>query len=244
MRRPDGKVHWSDLKNIGRSPAHYLESLKREFVATPAMRLGTAIHTLVLGGGAVAVFDAERRGNAWKDFQAENTNKLILTPKEHTQCLNAAHAVMAHDGAMRLLTGKRERPIAWERAGFECAGTPDVAGPDYVTELKTTTNAEPNWFMRHARGLGYTGQLAWYRNALKVPKAFCVAVEVKAPHAVTVFQLTEEALDEGDRLAVKYLEQLRVCEDSGVWQAYSDAIVQFDAMNSELIFDEEEEAAQ
>jgi PDDEXK-like domain of unknown function (DUF3799) len=243
MRELDNRVHWSTLKNIGRSPAHYIEALRSSREQSAAMRFGSAVHSIVLGGGStIAVWERDRRGNEWKCFEEDNRGKLILTAKEHADVIRAAHAVMSHDGAMRLLTGRREQRIEWTRNGVECAGTPDVVGAEYITELKTTTNAEPNWFMRHAKQMGYVGQLAWYAHAAKRTRGAIVAVESKAPFAVTLFIASERIIEEGDKLCTKYLELFKQCEASGLWGAYSDAPVEFEATEYDLDFGEEEAA--
>lgn len=242
-REPDNRVHWSTLKNIGRSPAHYIEALHTKREQSAAMRFGSAVHAIVLGGGSsIAVWERERRGNEWKCFEEDNRGKLILTAKEHADVIRAAHAVMSHDGAMRLLTGRREQRIEWTRNGVECAGTPDVVGAEYLTELKTTQNAEPAWFMRHAKQMGYIGQLAWYAHAAKRDRGAIVAVESKAPFAVTVFLVSERVLEEGHKLCSKYLETFKQCEAAGTWPAYSECPIEFEATDYDLIFDNEEAA--
>ena len=48
-RREEG-VNQSSLKKILESPAHYQAALKNKLVPTPAMKMGTALHSLVLDG--------------------------------------------------------------------------------------------------------------------------------------------------------------------------------------------------
>jgi hypothetical protein len=231
------------LKHIVRSPAHYLEALRNPPKETAAMRFGTALHAAVLGGGGIAVWEGDRRGNEWKCFEEDNRDKLILKTNEHKVVMAAAHAVMTHKEATRVLTGRREVSMTWQRDGRKCGGRIDVIGADFVTELKATTCAEPEWFQRHARSMGYVAQLSWYLAATKKLRGHIVAVEMKPPHAVTVFELTAECIEQGDRQITRWLETLRLCEESNVWPAYTQALVPFHAADDvNLIIDEEEAA--
>jgi hypothetical protein len=61
-------VHFSRLKMMQLSPAHFRAAdARRE--ESPAMRMGTLIHALVLGG-EVVVYDGKRTGAPWKAFKA------------------------------------------------------------------------------------------------------------------------------------------------------------------------------
>lgn len=59
-------VHFSRLKLMAQSPAHYAA---RPHVETRSVSLGAAIHTLALGGDLI-VYDGERRGLDWAGFKA------------------------------------------------------------------------------------------------------------------------------------------------------------------------------
>lgn len=234
------ELHFSQLKHIDKSAQHYLYALKNPPEQTAVMRFGTAVHTAVLGGGAIAVWEGDRRGNAWKCFEEDHRDQLILTTKEHKLIMGAAHAVMSNDDAMRALEGKREVKLTWDYAGRKCGGRIDVVGSECVTELKATTCAEPNWFQRHGRTLGYPAQVRWYMHAVKKAKGNIVAVEMKPPHLVTVLPLTEECLLQAQRQLTTWLEKLRLCEESNVWPGYSQCPVPYQAADDvDLIFDEE-----
>lgn len=61
-----GALHFSRLKLMAMSPAHFRAGSKR---ATREMGLGTLIHALILGGDAI-VYDGERKGAGWAAFKA------------------------------------------------------------------------------------------------------------------------------------------------------------------------------
>ena len=231
-------VRWSYLRELRRSPAHYLHALTAERLETPAMRLGTAVHSLVFGQENFDVWTGTRCGKDWDLFKAEHDGRTILTNDEAVTAGNIAAAVTASPLAVRVLTGDQERRIHWTEAGRACAGTPDVIGAGFLADLKTTADASPERFPFQARKMGYHGQLCWYRNGYGHTigtdgsdlDLYIVAVESKPPHPVTVFQLTPSAIDMGERTWRACFERLLVCEASGSWPGYTEAVQQLDAI--------------
>lgn len=233
-------VRFSDLNYMALSPAHYRAHISSPAEETDAMRVGSAVHGLVLGSGRpIAVwYGGRRQGKAWDEFCLEHTDDLILTSKQYDLATAMAGSVMACPEAAGLFEGRRECRAEWELAGFHCAGTPDVAGEGFITDLKTTCDANPERFIRDAMRRFYHVQLAWYLDGLnwaatrrgehdEVHSAFLVAVESKPPHVVTVFELGHDALDLGRRIHRQWLERLRVCIDSDEWPGYVQCRVPF-----------------
>lgn len=240
-----GHTHFSTLKMMGRSAAHYQYYAKHGMEPTSAMHLGTAIHNIVLENGAAIVkFDgASRRGKGWEAFKAatENPDAIILTEGEYETATDAALSVVAHPGAMALLHGLIEKRIEWATGGRHCRGTVDAVNGNMV-ELKSTNDARPEFFSRLAMKMHYFAQLAWYVDGYNadvtidpvgfrpvVKRAFVVAVETSPPFVVQTFELTPNALDFGRKQYHLWLEQLAVCEASGEWPGYVQADVPLDS---------------
>lgn len=102
-------VHFSRLKLMALSPAHYLAAAERD-EETPAKRMGTLVHARSLGGELV-VYDGERTGNAWKHFKA----------------LAAGEPHFIFDGVR---SGKGFSKKDWEAAKEEAAGRVIVSSAD------------------------------------------------------------------------------------------------------------------
>lgn len=239
------ELHWSTLKNIGRSPAHLLEALQHPKKPNAVMNLGIVTHDITLGGDGFVVFSGKRRqGKDWDAFEAANEGKIIVKSDEFARCEAAAVSALSHPIAGPLLIGKREQKWKANLFGRKCAGRVDVVGADFITEFKTTTNAEPSWFGRQCLRMGYHAQLSWYRDAVKPGvRCFIVGVEMLPPHAVTVFELTERCLLEGQKMNRAWVEKLNVCESSGFFPAYSQSAVPLDvAEDVQFEFDGEEAA--
>jgi hypothetical protein len=243
-------VHWSDLRKMQESPAHYLWHMTTKGArgprdVTPAMRLGTLANHYVLGatahGVAFAVWEGGiRRGKAWDAFAAENEGREIVTLDEVAVAEAIKASVAAHPTATALLSsGAVEASIAWSIADRDCAGTPDVLGNDRLVEFKVTNCANPSRFLWHAIRMGWLGQLAWYADGadyagLEPPRSLhIVAVESKPPHVVTVFDLTEAAVEFGRRQWRALFERVVVCERTGLWPGYCATSVPLDAPDSD-----------
>lgn len=242
------RVRFSNLKHIARSPAHYLHAVTREITETRAMRVGFAVHAECLGGN-FAVFDGDRRGNAWKEFAAEHAGEKILTRTEADDAMRIAAAVRSNPLAMKILEGEHEKRLEWDYLGRACQGHLDVLVPGVrVAELKVTNDASPDRFTWQAIRMAYHCQLAWYGNAAQVEQAHVVAVEDKAPHVVTVMELTPRILDQGRKLCHLWMERLLGCEHANRWPGYVETVVDLDSPGDMsdldgLTFGEDEAAA-
>lgn len=233
-------IHFSQLKAMGQSALHYRHRLENAAAETKALRLGRAVDAILFGTCGVVGFDGQRRGKEWAAFAQANAGAICLNKTEHEQVLGMSDAIERHEEAMDLLsTGTRQKLVEWTISGRSCAGTPDTFTEGRVVELKTCRSADPRRFVWDARRLGYHAQLSWYQEGLlqsgraRPPLAFIVAVESIAPHPVTVFALTDRALDQGMRAWRLWFEQLRVCEESDAWPAYAEQAVPFDLPEEE-----------
>lgn len=235
-------LHFSRLKLIARSPLHYAASTVEE---TLAMENGTATHSIVLGGQRVLAWEdgRPRRGKDFDAFEADNPGALILTAKAFAESNAMAEAVLANTLARRVLEGRREQELTWRFGSRDCAGRLDVLGDSFVTELKCTVSADPAKVMWQAMRMGWFAQLPWYMDgamqagAATPDAAYIVAVEQKAPHAVTVLRLTDRAIDQGRRTYRGWLERLLVCEATDEWPAYSQSIVPLDVPDNDVELD-------
>lgn len=241
-------IRFSRLKLMAKSPAHYRASLVDGWTDSPAMRLGRHVHALVLDPeNAPIVYEGERRGKAWQEFQAAHPGREIATSSEADRAEAIAGAVFSN-GAASLLLGAaavREQRIDWTYAGRAFHSTPDLITRDgLIVDLKTTTDASVRGFQRRAWNLAYHAQLACYREAVRstgreTTGAVLIAVETSSPYAVTVHELSSRVLSEGDRLWRSWFERLRMCEIEDYWPGYADGSVAFDV--PEWLVDEEDD---
>lgn len=234
-------LRFSRLRHMSRSAAHY--AANAETVETPSIETGSAADRLLLSGGPVLAYPGPvRRGKEYEAFCEAHPDALIVTKKEAEQALGIAEAVTKCHDASRLLVGVHRETLFWDFSGRPCRGTPDVRGDGYITDLKTGETSDPRFFPFKVRRYAYHAQLAFYEQGCNllghdVSESYIVAVEQAPPHVVTVYRLTPNLIELGDRLWRLWFEQLMVCEASDAWPGYSQSIVDLDLPDDDQVID-------
>jgi len=242
-------VSKSHLDKVSRSAAHYwaayLDPNREPPEPTPAMVLGTALHTAVLEPNlwdeqfVVPPQAFDRRTKAGKElaqaFEAEAQGKTVLTPDDGDRIRRMADAVHQHPASSFLLDlpGTREASYFWtdDDTGLECKCRPDWHSADrrILVDVKTTKDASPREFARSVAAFRYHVQANWYQRPFPEAEQFLfIAVESQAPHLVAVYAATPEMVAAGGRAADRDLRQIASCRLTGVWPGYSDQIQPID----------------
>lgn len=231
---------FSTLKQFSLSAAHALAALKDESEETLALRLGAGAHAMLFGL-PVEMYAAKRddRIEAWRDFKAACAARgceTILSPAEWRQAKNVVDALRKHETAMRLLFDGTtiEETIYWTFLGVKLRSTPDAHTNERLVELKTTFTSKPERFLWQTIKYHYHAQVASYGEAIgerfgsRPAESFIIAVEKTDPFPVTVFRLTEDALEQGRKQWRLWMEELLGCLGSGYFPAYAEDIVPLD----------------
>lgn len=231
-------LRFSQLKHIAKSPAHYRYAISNDRKQEGHERLGSALHALLLGQPErVILWDGRRYGKKYDEWlNQQPQNAIVVNPTEAEHLHGMATNVRDNKQAWSLLRDNQvcEQTLHWRWLGRLCAGTPDSFSLENLVELKTGRTAHPERFVSQGKFYGYHAQLAWYRKAmiqsgLGTPASlWIVAAESSPPYPVTVFRLTEQAIEQGEQACRAWLETLLVCEQSNSWPAYTDAVVPFD----------------
>ena len=240
----------SHLDQVARSPLHYwaryLDPNRVTIEPTPAMAIGSAVHTHVLeldqwdSRYAMAPESIDRRtkmGKAeWEVFTTAATGRTVLSRADAELVMRMGNAVYGHPAAAMLLNmpGKAETTHMWTDAatGLQCKCRPDWLTDDgsLIIDLKTTEDASPKGFEKSIANWRYHVQAAWYLNGIeqatgKRPDQFIfICVEKKAPFAVAVYAADAEMIQIGGEAAARNLDVLATCKAAGAWPGYSDQI--------------------
>lgn len=252
MFSSDGCLHFSTLKEIGRSAAHYANAVKNGRPDSPSMLIGRAFHALTLQGIEPLVFDGIRKGDKWKEFEEANKGADILNIKERDSVLRMRDSVFANPAALDVLgrCPMRETTIRWARHGYPCAGKVDAVGASALAELKSTRDASRRKFLWDAHRMGYHGQLAWYDVGMGTAPMeydtawrdqFIIATENAAPFVTVVYQLDNLRIDQGNQLVEDWLTRFGACMESGEWLGYTQGVHIWDAAVEYQGDDEEDE---
>lgn len=224
----------SGMKNLLRSPAHFLYGLDHP-KQSDQMDLGTIAHTLVLGNGQEYVAIAgNRNSNAVKALieEAEAAGKLVLKPAQLQAAERMAEAVLNHRTAGPLFTdpGRSEVSMFWRDPAFDvirrCRW--DRLRDDGVgIDLKSNRTANPEALDKAILEWRYDMSASWYLAVaagldIEIAAFAFVFVESTPPHPVVVVEPDDEFLARGAALAEKALTIYHNCLDAGTWPGYQD----------------------
>lgn len=237
----------SGLDLIRKAPAIYRWRQANPTEQTPAMRLGTLTHTVVLEPDAFAHSviarpeGIDRRTSAgkadWAAFEIEADGKEIITVEEMAKLAAIQQAVHTHPAAAKALAGSPtiEQSIFWDVDGIACRCRPDaVTEKGVIVDLKTTRDASQEGFAKSIAQYRYHVQAAFYSDGYKAafgeaPRGFVfIAVETEPPYLVAVY-VASEAMTQRGRIDYQTdLDTFRRCQESGTWPGYSDAPLTID----------------
>lgn len=238
-----GSVSKSQLDQLAKSPAHYLASLTTPRKETPAMRIGSLFHGLVLEPERVKIAVAPvcdkrtKEGKAtWEAFCLENAGAEIVTADEGEMLNGMAASIKAHPAASALLSGDgiAEGSCFWfdERSGELCRCRPDFYRRDLgiIVDLKTTDDASPEAFAKSIAKYGYHRQNAMYVDGVEAAtgdfvKGFVfVVTEKSAPYCTAVYSLDMQGIEVGRDQYKRLLLDLADCKIAKNFPGYSDRI--------------------
>lgn len=199
---------------VERSPAHAWHRYHADRAYRRDAAIGTVFHALFLGsGGEYEVIDAD-------DFRtkaAREARDVALeegkTPIKAADFRLAEHMVEAADeqlehhelGNFTNRPGNAEQTLIWrEHNGIWCRARPDWMPDDleaapYIVNVKTSTCAHPDVWIRRAYEAGYDLSAAHYCRGVRellgheVAELF-VVVETEPPHGLSVIMLDGEAM--------------------------------------------------
>lgn len=190
----------SGLDLIARSPLHYwsayIDPQREPREETPAMALGTAIHSAVLEPGAFATdyvvvpttapkrpsrtqLNAKKPSDDtmsaivwWEEFDRMNAGRTIISAEDYKTCFSIQTNLLTHPAARTLLVdGEPELSVFWRDAetGVLCKCRPDYMNykANVIVDVKSTEDASPEGFRRSIVKYGYHVQAAWYLDGFK-----------------------------------------------------------------------------
>lgn len=237
------RVHWSKLKLMAKSPAHYRHALLEKEEDTDAKLLGRVTHLAIFEPerflSDVVVWEDRRAGKAWERFEAEHkaAGREVITQKQYDCARSVATAVRADKIAAPFVSGGiSELTVLWTHVVPPLGGDPGysidmksrldfVADVGALVDVKTCDDASPEGFGKTAWGYRYDAQAALYQDAYfaatgRLLPYVIVAVEKSAPHVVNVAHVAKEQLARGRRDYRSYLDRLALCQRTNSWPGY------------------------
>jgi len=230
-------ISCSYLKRLASVPA----KAKIPTTETPAMALGTALHTYVLERDSFSTNIAvapkvDRRTKAgketWANFVAESEGKAVITAEDFEMVERMGLSIDRHPYASELLSeGKAEQSVLWvdDETGIKCKARIDFVTPDCLVDLKSTRNASEHGFLQSIVNFRYYIQAALYLSAMSIVSEedytdfLFIAVETESPFRVEVYSLSDEFIKYGYN---EYKRLLRVearCREDNFYPHYQNS---------------------
>lgn len=177
----------------------------------------------------------------WDSFNAASSGKRIVDEDMIENARKIADAVRAHPAAGHFLgmPGHSERTVLYRHPEYEgllCKCRTDRwidldDGRILIADLKTTQDAKPGEFERHAWDYRYQVAAAWYSDIIhavtgrEVAGFVLFAVEKSRPYAVSVRVADDVFLAEGRKAYRHNLDTYALCMKSGKWPGYGDHLL-------------------
>lgn len=171
----------------------------------------------------------------WKQWDADNAGRMILSESDYDRARFMADSVRAHPVARGLLVGgEREVTFRWvdEETGVSCKARADLyAGGEFLMDLKTCRDASHEGFARAVASYTYDLQAAHYVEGIRANgdgiKWFVfLAVESEPPYVCQPYLLDSNAEQRGYALRRRAITRQALCLKENRWPGYSDKLEQ------------------
>lgn len=237
----------SNLRDILRSPARYKWKSEHREDPTPAMILGSAVHTAVLepetwpnlyARKPVGTDRRTKEGKAaYEAFENANQGKTILPPDDYDLAVAMKDRSLRHKVFQQMLSrGKAE--VSWfapldmsmRRARTDLY----LEKEGLIVDVKTTQDASPEAFQRTIINSGYHIQAAYYMDTVHdaggKSYAFCfVAIEKEPPFDMAIYSLSLDLIEAGRTFYKQALRVYEECLAKDEWPSYPEAITEITA---------------
>lgn len=243
--RDTAAISFSGLKEILRDPAvffgrRYDPNRKPESDDTEALAFGRRMHEAIFRPGpfgadfrlipsSVLAKNGARAGSAWKQYAAENANKVLLKPGEPAQLMLAA--LMRHAAVRDLLSapGECEYTVVWHDDEHDvdrrCRFDKVIPDRKLIVDYKTTEkDASPEECVRVTcdKRFRYHAQMEFYRDGSQELYGerfeFVFIFQSKNwPYRVEAIHLDERFSRIGQSEVRRGLARYAACLKSGVW---------------------------
>jgi len=209
----------SMLKLLRQSPTkfHLMRQGKWSYPSASFFDVGTALHSLFLEGiDNTVLWNGTRRGNDYKEFKLEHSDKLVLPKKDYDTVHNMFDKLKRLDEVEELM-GLRfdaEVPGVMDHitpsfAKIKLKGKADALVFDgdttYLVDLKTTAKSLDD-FRKSAKWMMYNQQAYLYSKIFGVDEFYFLVVEKEFPYEVGIFKASDEFLNGGKYEFYKSIE--------------------------------------
>jgi exodeoxyribonuclease VIII len=243
-------INFSVLSLFKDTAAHARFGLLKEDVPTPAQALGHAVHAAILEPERFARDFAvapkvDRRTTpgkkAWRNFEAANLGKELVTYDQMTTCRGLLRSVSQHASAREVLygPGASELVFVWldEEYKVLCKSRLDRAGmlggwPCFVDVKTMSDTASLRNMEKSIANYDYAEQAAMYLEGGRVLRPLqegdrrflWLACETFEPFLVRLFEIESKALEFGCQRFREHIRQYALCRERDEWPGYDGGV--------------------
>lgn len=231
-------LSYSSLKHFIKSPKQYIQYLTEE-KKTPSeqMIIGAAVDCLLLQPNLFEkkfkLYEKPNlRSNAGKEEwqiildEAKKNKQTLITQDQYIIAKTSRDAVLSNDDTKNLIENKTkvQVPLKWtDPVGkLPMIGYVDFETKawytDIICDLKTTTDADPDEFIKQTVKMYYHLQMAMYlrgyeRKQFRFPEFIFLAVETKEPFNVSINFCDSKFKEQAKNELLGALRAFRYCMD-------------------------------
>lgn len=229
----------SKFKEFFTSPLHFKNQESPE--ETEEMRIGTAVHTLLLEPNnfhktiAFAPKGLDRRKKEdkqiWEDFVIRSNGMTVLKGESEETVSGCVNAISTHTTAINIMKKcDKEQVIVAELDGVECKGKLDLVCVEcgILADIKTTSgSATVSDFTYEMQDRRYWVQMAFYtllaEKMYGKPFRFkFIVVEKKAPYGVAVVTISDTLMEACKKKVSLGLVNMQLCLQHDQWAGLQD----------------------
>lgn len=177
-----------------------------------------------------------RSTKVWKEFEAENADKVCIKPDEYEVAMRQADSIRALPEIRQYLEhGHAEVSARWidPETGVRCRCRPDWVHPVSsrvvkLIDVKTYSSASPEEFKHQVARKAYHVQDAFYSDGYafasgkEVEEFIFVAVETAWPFAAASYRLNNDSREEGFNEYRRRLDIYEQCLRFNKWPGYGE----------------------
>ena len=238
-------LNCSGIKNILKSPAHYMEE-KTNPKDQAVFALGRAVHCIILEPEkfgatyrvAPKIDKRTKEGKAeWAAFQAANAGSEIISDDDMGICLGIRNSIAKNPYLAEIFSeGQPEETHLWEQDGIKLKSRLDWICDHGIIDIKTTQCADDYDFARSVYNFKYHLQAFMYREAHLRNTGKClpfifVAIEKTPPYGHRVYLLDDSWFVLGAQEFQKGLNIYKQCLVDGFDRIYDTSVTVLSMMN-------------
>lgn len=233
-------VSQSMLKTLAKSPAHLKCEMETPREETPAMILGTLLHTALFephklaGSYCVKPDGHDGRTTEGKAWAAKHKGLTTISAKDATALCQMGITINAHPRTSEVIDCIGESELSLFRkddvTGHLMKARPDriVRAEDgrvFIVDVKSTTDASQFAFAKTVADFAYHRQAAYYTDmlaafAVTVADFWFIAVEKAPPYAVGFYNIEPEDVERGRVANRRDLDVYAQCCEQNAWPGY------------------------